>query len=281
MSDNPPATPEGPTEPIAPESVPAGTAEQSAPQAAPPKRNWWKIALIVVLALIGLAVLATALGDDEADPSPSEPDTVPPSSSASVAQSAAPPESVAPSVATPGFADISLSGTGDSVPTFEIPEDQPAIAVVSHTGSSNFAIVSLADDGSENDLLVNVIGNYAGTVLFDEDDGVHSVAFEITADGAWTIVISPITSARAWDGTAPLTGAGDDVILVEPAFTGLTTAAISHDGTSNFAILSYDLSGGRELLVNEIGPYSGEIAIPNDTFLIEVNADGSWSLTPS
>ena len=56
---------------------------------------------------------------------------------------------------------------------------------------ANFAIVTLAEDGSNGDLLVNTSGNYSGTVLFDEQDGQHSVGFEVTADGAWTITIRP------------------------------------------------------------------------------------------
>ena len=96
---------------------------------------------------------------------------------------------------TPAFAAIELSGTGDGVPRFEIPADVPAIAEESHTGSANFAIVTLAESGEQNDLLVNTIGNYTGTVLFDEQEGQHSVAFEVTADGPWTITIRPVSDA--------------------------------------------------------------------------------------
>jgi hypothetical protein len=272
MSDNPPATPEGPTEPVAPAPEPPGTTPPPEPPSLPPKRSWWKVILIVVVALIGLGVLATALGDNEAEPSPSQPGESA-TSSAPATESAAPPESAAPSLATPGFADITLSGTGDAVPSFEIPEDQAAIAVITHTGSSNFAIWALAEDGTENDLLVNVIGNYSGTVLFDERTGVHSVAFEITADGAWTVVIRPITAARAWDGAATLTGSGDDVVLISPALSGLTTAAITHDGASNFAIVAYDLAGSSDLWSTR--------SVPTRVRSPWVTARSFWRSTPT
>ena len=53
------------------------------------------------------------------------------------------------------------------------------------------------------DNIVNVIGNYSGTVLFDLGRDDHSAAFEIDADGQWTITIKPSL------GRADL-GSGDD-----------------------------------------------------------------------
>jgi hypothetical protein len=175
---------------------------------------------------------------------------------------------------------MNFSGTGDSVPQFTIPEGSAAIAVVTHTGSSNFAIFTVAANGTNNDLLVNTIGNYAGTVLFDEASGVHSVAFEITADGAWTITVKPVTAARAWDGTSALNGSGDDVVRVSPQIEGLATANVQHTGSSNFAIFAYS-SSGADLLVNEIGAYVGEVLLGGGTFLVEVTADGAWTIAPS
>ncbi len=40
-------------------------------------------------------------------------------------------------------------------------------------------------------------------------------------------------------------------------------------------------SGGIDLHVNEIGKYRGETLIPDGTVLLEVNADGAWTVTPS
>ena len=119
------------------------------------------------------------------------------------------------------------------------PKRLAAIAAATHTGSANFAIATISESGEQNDLLVNTIGNYTGTVLFDEQNGQHSVAFEVTADGPWTITIQPVTDARAWDGQAELTGTGDDVVKIDPALSGLVTANVSHDGEGNFAIIAY------------------------------------------
>jgi hypothetical protein len=184
-----------------------------------------------------------------------------------------------PPTPVPAFSEIVLSGNGDSVPTFTIPSDRAAIARISYSGGSNFAVWSVASDGSYNDLLVNEIGGYTGTVLFDELDGVHSVAFEVTASGPWTIRIQPVTSARSWNGVSPLTGSGDDVALVSPPFSGFTTVTLQHTGSSNFAIWAYSPSD-TDLLVNEIGPYLGDVLVAGGTFLLEVTADGAWTVAP-
>jgi hypothetical protein len=177
------------------------------------------------------------------------------------------------------FSPIDLSGTGNAVPRFSIPEDAAAIATISHRGSANFAVWSVGADGAEHDLLVNTIGNYNGTVLFDEQTGIHSVAFRIDADGSWTITIKPIAQAFHWDQAASATGTGDDVVLVDPPTSGLTTVNITHNGSANFAVWAYG-SSGTDLLVNEIGNYAGESLLGDGTFLIEIAADGSWSITP-
>ena len=175
------------------------------------------------------------------------------------------------------FSPVELNGTGAKVAKFTIPEEAAGIATISHRGSSNFSVTSLAADGAHNDLLVNVIGNYSGTVLFDATG--HSVAFEVGADGPWTVSIEPLASARAWNPASALTGSGDDVVRLSPSSEGLVTLALTHDGESNFAVTSYG-ADDRSLLVNEIGGFSGEVALPGGTLLLQVEADGSWTAAP-
>jgi hypothetical protein len=186
------------------------------------------------------------------------------------------PETSSPIEAT-GFAPINLSGPGAKVARFEIPEAAAAIATISHRGSSNFAVTSLNASGGTNELLVNEIGNYAGTVLFDVVD--HSVAFEIEADGPWRIEIKPISAARAWNPSQKLIGKGADVLLVSPHSSGLVTLDLTHDGESNFAVTSYT-ADSRDLLVNKIGQFAGQVLLPDGTLFLQVEADGSWSGTP-
>lgn len=275
-------------------------------------KNWWsglsrRGKIITVAVIVVVLVAASAAGADDTEnaadespvaqssatlqataedtPEPTAEPTATPQPTATpdpTPEPTATPEPTPTPAPTPAFATIELTGTGDGVPRFDIPEGQAAIAEVTHSGGGNFAIFTLADSGENIDLLVNTIGNYSGTVLFDEGDDEHSVAFEVTAGGAWTITIKPVMEARDWDGSSELSGAGDDVIHVDPNITGLMTADVAHSGSGNFAVIAYGSGAfGTDLLVNEIGSYSGEVVIGSGTFLLEITADGTWSITPS
>ena len=178
-----------------------------------------------------------------------------------------------------GFETIKFSGKGDKVVKFSIPEDAAAIATFTAKGSSNFVVESLASDGSTNDLLVNVIGAYKGTVLFDASFGTHSVAFKIQASSTWTVAIRPISAARVWSFGSKLTGAGDDVVAIDPPIAGLQTASFTHSGFENFIVEALG-PDNTDVLINEIGKYNGQVQIPDGTILLSVNADGSWTATP-
>jgi len=138
-------------------------------------------------------------------------------------------------------------------------------------------VESLAADGSLNDLLVNTIGAYSGTVLFDQNAGAHSVAFRITSSVHWSVKIEPTTAARTWGGTGTLSGKGDDVVIISPAAAGLTTITSTHNGAANFVVTSYN-SSGSNLLVNEIGHYTGQTTLPDGSFLLSITADGAWTI---
>jgi hypothetical protein len=244
-----------------------------------------------VIAVIIFAIIGSLMGDpdDEAaetTPTPESPSSAPQSSAADVSGSAAPtvaeptvpPSPVASLEPEPALAAIDLSGTGNAVPRFEIPADSAAVADIAHTGASNFAVWAVNEGGEQTDLLVNVIGNYAGTVLFDESAGSHTVAFDVEAGGAWTITIKPVTEAFRWDGTETLTGTGDHVAILDPASSGLKSMTLTHAGDGNFAVWAY--GPATDLLVNEIGSYSGEVLLPDGTFLFEITANGAWTLSP-
>src|SRR5690606_37029941 len=110
--------------------------------------------------------------------------------------------------------DMSYSGSGDDILAIELPdgEDTVGFATFTHDGDSNFAIWSLDADMEQQELLVNTIGGYQGTVIFDTRVSESTDAFEITADGAWTVTLHSIHALREFDG-ASATGSGDDVLI--------------------------------------------------------------------
>lgn len=78
-------------------------------------------------------------------------------------------------------------------------------------------------------------------------------------------------------------GAGDSIVTVatvgEPVLVSMT-----HDGTSNFAVISKTASDGYiTLLANTIGVYSGtrlqELSKKEKLSMFDVSADGNWTIT--
>jgi len=188
---------------------------------------------------------------------------------------AAPTPTSAPTLAL-DFQPISLAGSGSKVPRFSIP-DGNAIATITYSGSSFFGVTMLGDDGAQLDLLVNQAGKYSGTVLLRAPSGKHPAAFGVTATGAWTITVKPLQMAQRWDTSFKLAGSGDDVVLLATPASGLAAVSINYTGSTAFAVWSYG-SPYPDLLVNEAGPYSGDVALsPGTTFLV-VQCIGSWSV---
>jgi hypothetical protein len=58
-----------------------------------------------------------------------------------------------------------------------------AVVRLTHDGDSNFVIWIYDDDGERIDLLVNEIGEYAGTHRVPND----AAWFDVSADGNWTV----------------------------------------------------------------------------------------------
>jgi hypothetical protein len=186
------------------------------------------------------------------------------------------PAATAPAApaATPVPAIAKASGRGDKIVKFAA-QDAPTYARITTKGGGNFAVVSYA--GSEyGDLLVNVIGAYAGWVYIEP--GMNRL--KVSASGSWTIEIRPIASAKHWDGTSRLTGKGDYVVNLTGSAFGITT--IKNKGNSNFAVVAYSEEGDYlDLLVNEIGSYGGEVMLPlADPIVLSIHAvGGTWSFS--
>lgn len=174
------------------------------------------------------------------------------------------------------FDDVVYTGSGDSILQIELPggPDSVGIATITHSGRSNFSIWTLDQNLDQTGLLVNEIGNYAGTVPFNLASGETITAFEIGADGPWVVTLRDILTVREAPQGASTTGQGSDVLLYRGA---TTVATITHEGDSNFSIWSYGQD--TDLLINEIGNYTGQVRWQAGLALIEIGADGSWSIS--
>lgn len=178
-----------------------------------------------------------------------------------------------PPTATP--APIILQGSGDSV--VNVPKDSaPAIVKIKYQGGGNFAIWNTDANGKHIDLLVNTIGSYQGTVPIDFLKNEVTTRFEITADGNWTIEVLPLSQARREKIPGLIQGSGDEVLIISDSGTPDLLKADASTAEGNFAIWEYGNS--RDLLVNEIAPYTGTVALSSDTILLVITADGNWTL---
>lgn len=169
---------------------------------------------------------------------------------------------------TNGF---SANGTGDYVAKGLKVKNCAILNVTSSDGCGHFSVTSYKD-GEYEDLLVNTVDKYTGTVLV-EGSGTYDL--EINCSGSWTITSSGLTI----NDKTSFSGTGDSV-------TGLTSHCggswkITHTGSHNFAVIEHGINYGYlDLLVNEIGNYSGIVMAPekDDAVFFEVKADGSWTI---
>lgn len=181
----------------------------------------------------------------------------------------APTTTVAPPLAAPRV----YEGRGDDVVTLD---KGPGSALVDFECPRCTSNVIVKTDGQES-LLVNEIGAYKGRTVIDVYDNSMTSTVEIKAGGAWKMTVTEgITAARASRGE-PITGHGDDVILIGGS---TTKAAVEHRrGDSNFIVKTIS-NDGMDYPVNAIGGYSGTVLMPTPALVI-IQADGDWSITPS
>ena len=175
---------------------------------------------------------------------------------------------------------ITLRGQGARVETIQLAKDSPVIVQATHRGSANF-VIELVGAGTE--LLVNEIGNYSGRVAY-ADAAAGRYRVKITADGPWTIKFTqpvPTPTAKLVPGT--FSGRGPDVLKVRTEEDLQPIVDVRHRGQANFVVelIGYGDSSGSELLVNEIGNYSGQTLVddmPQGSYLLAVQADGPWTV---
>lgn len=181
---------------------------------------------------------------------------------------------------TPEQKTLTFTGRGAKVVKLKgADRDAAWLASFTHRGSSNFIVNPIDPEGAEQGAIVNHIGSYKGTTMFNVENGSEAGGLKIQADGAWTLKLKPLEMARLWEGSK-VSGRGDDVIAFSPQPEGLTTLEAKHSGSSNFIVYAYS-ENSTDNLVNEIGSWKGEVLLPDGTVFMSIEADGSWSFTKS
>lgn len=238
-----------------------------------------KIAWIVTAALVALSIIVSSASAGHSTAVPAS--AVDPASSSSPATAAKTPAPAKKPVATVQswadtnygtFTPVTQTGKGDNIIT--LPAGAKAgIVTATHDGSSNFSLSVLdASNASTGQLLVNTIGAYKGTTAYGFNALGKGATIQVTADGNWTITISPISAAPAMVPS----GAGDGVLLYSGKAGKLT---VTHDGSSNFTVSEETGEAFHDgLLINQIGAYSGTVPLSSGPSVIVVGTDGNWTL---
>lgn len=168
----------------------------------------------------------------------------------------------------------SYTGTGDTI--IDIDWDGPGYIHAKYAGGSNFAIINYGPNNEYIDLLVNTIGNYEGNVPLNFLDSEDTKRLEVKASGTWEITIYPLALLAGYTLPVTISGTGDDVFILFDR-NGDIIKADNSQGSSNFAVWAYSPQG-RELVFNEISPYTGSALLPSGTMLMVVKAEGNWTL---
>jgi hypothetical protein len=224
--------------------------------------------------LLAAIIPSSDNGDKKAASSPPPPATQPPPPAE--AQPPPPPPPVPKT--TPPILHV---GYGAKVETIRLTASGPIVVQARHRGDSNFAVELVGAHSSE--LLVNEIGNYKGAVAY-ADATAGRYRLKITADGAWAVIVSqpfPQEPSRLVPGT--FSGFHSRVVRIRAEDDLQPIVTVRHRGQSNFVVelIGYGDTSGDELLVNEIGNYSGQTlldSMPEGSYLLAVTADGPWTV---
>lgn len=257
------------------------------------KRNWTRWLVYVGGGLMVMFLTAAGCGSSSKSSSSSNTTTAP--TTAQPAPTTAAPTTEAPTTAAPAptappttvspfdkkygsFAPTAHSGTSDSV--VPIPTGAKAgLVTATYAGTANFSIEGLdAENQTTADLLVNTVGAYSGTTAFGFGlSTTPPVNLKVTATGAWTLKIAPISTAPTL--ASPATGKGDAVYLWKGK---ATTWTITNAGGEGNFIVDKNGSGGLFAipnLVNEIGAYHGSVPVAKGPAVTTIQSDGTWTIT--
>lgn len=241
--------------------------------AKPIRARWW-VVVIVLFAGLGLIGLLIPGDDGSGEEGLATPTTLPaPGTTIGSPPTTSPPTSTTTTVL--GYEPFTLSGTGNESLEFGVPEDLATVLEISYSGSSTFTVTTFGEDDEVVDLLVEADGEYEGARAINMVKGDIVASIEVVADGDWSMTATYLGDLVRHQGEA--SGRGDSVLIMDIAAPAMT---IRHDGASDFWVFAWTFQD-QGFLVNTTGPVETTVRVPTGGVVIEIEADGNWSLSTS
>jgi len=181
------------------------------------------------------------------------------------------------------FETLNYSGFGSKVIQNVNLPDHAMVVTARHTsGRSNFIVRYYDSAGDNAGAFVNEIGEYYGTTIFNNSKSEPGTGIlQIEADGRWSLSFISLPNAVKPAGSSNMAGHGDTITPLFEGNGGPNVVNLIHRGRSNFIVKIYDEDGNCEILVNEIGLFSGTKVMKlqkNVRYFAYVQADGDWSI---
>jgi hypothetical protein len=175
-----------------------------------------------------------------------------------------------------------FKGNGNDIVDVSSIGNDLQIVYVEATGSGNFFTDTLDASLDRISLLVNEIGNFSVIHIVNTASSYGNFEYakylEVDSDHSWEFVFKPIASARNFDGSS-ISGFRSEVIEAYTLNGSKKVLSISHSGSGNVFVEEYDCNGRNVgLLVNEIGNFSGNYVTKSNTCILEIQADGNWTI---
>ena len=137
------------------------------------------------------------------------------------------------------------------------PVSGPAIVAVTHDGAGAFAVQPQQGGVPLGGPLVSVTGAWSGRYLVGL--GGTITAFDVIADGDWTLTVQQRGTALVFDAVAGVAGENPDVVAYSDAAPW--SPSLIYDGSGPIVVRAVTVTGAEDL-VNQDGPFSGPIDVP-------------------
>jgi len=167
------------------------------------------------------------------------------------------------------FEPSTVTGQGNgSVPMPAVASG--GIVEVHYNGPGTIAVSSALGPLASHD------GPYVGRHYVGDVQAGQDV--QVTAQGSWTVVVLPPTSAR--DATLRAVGDGPDVLRIDNPTE--KQVRFTYDGTDRYQVIGHPMTGkdtAGSVAIDQPGPVDSTVTLHGN--LIEIRGTGHWTIVPS